>query len=437
MMKTPAKLVPLLSFFLILIAGGRLRALDLTEVTTKLSEAFSSLTGDNEGTTAYRSLLIPSGGRAESLGSAYTGLADDISYLEYNPAASSIMEQTETAVFHNAWISDSAMEMLAGTVRLNNAGFGAGIKCFYVPFSEYNIFGERVAGSYYTETTAILNASYNFLAGYYFKGIAVGFNVKAVWRGVPDYTDNDTDAIISGSGLAQSGLAFAGDAGIMLRFNAGKLYIDREPNLRIGLNLLNAGAAMTGFGSSSEIQLDDPLPTSASAGVSYRMIKPLLFTAEFRQPLNLQDLSEYQMWSAGAGVSVSITSFFDVLGGFLIKGGNPRISIGSEFVLMKKIQMNVNYTLDLTSSVNPVNHISLSAKITLGDNGRAERQKQIDLYYSEGLASFANGDFTAAIQSWQKVLKLDKLYDPAKDGIKSAQNQIILFQRIRDAQFLN
>jgi len=167
------------------------------------------------------------------------------------------------------------------------------------------------------------------------------------------------------------------------------------------------------------------------------MIKPLLFTAEFRQPLNLQDFSEYQMWSAGAGVSVSITSFFDVLGGFLIKGGNPRISLGSEFVLMEKIQMNVNYTLDLTSSLNPVNHISLSAKIKLGDNGRAEKQKLIDRYYSDGLASFAKGDFPAAIQSWQQVLKLDKLYDPAKDGIKSAQNQIMLFQRIRDAQFLN
>ena len=437
MMKTPAKLVPLLSFFLFLTAGKRLCALDFTEVTTKLSETFSSLTGENEGTTAYRSLLIPSGGRAESLGAAYTGLSDDISYLEYNPAASSIMEQTETALFHNAWISDSAMETLAGTVRVNNAGFGAAIKCFYVPFSEYNIFGERVAGSYYTETTAILNASYNFLAGYYFKGIAVGFNVKGVWRGVPDYTNNDTDAIISGSGLAQSGLALAGDIGVMLRFNAAKLYIDREPNLRIGMNLLNAGAAVTGFGSSTGTQLDDPLPTSAAFGVSYRMVKPLLFTAEFRQPLNLQDLSEYQMWSAGAGVSVSITSFFDVLGGFLIKGGNPRISLGSSFVLMEKIQMNVNYTLDLTSSLNPVNHISLSAKIKLGDNGRAEKQKLIDRYYSEGLASFAKGDFPTAIQSWQQVLKIDKLYDPAKDGIESAQNQIMLFQRIRDAQFLN
>jgi Uncharacterised protein family (UPF0164). len=436
-MKTTGKLIPLLSLFLMLTAGNTAAALDLTEVTTKLSSVFSSLTGDNEGTTAYRSLLIPSGGRAESLGSAYTGLSDDISYLEYNPAASSLMEQTETAIFHNAWISDSAMETIAATARINNAGFGAGVKCFYVPFSEYNAFGERVAGSYYTETTAILNASYNFLAGYYFKGIAVGANVKGVWRGVPDYTDNDTDAIISGSGLAQSGLALAGDAGILLRFNAGKFYASRDPNLRIGMNLLNAGAAFTGFGSTTGVKLDDPLPTSAAFGVSYRPVKPLLFTTEFRQPFNLQNITEYQLWSAGAGISVRITDFFGVLAGFLLKGGNPRISIGSEFEILEKVQMNVNYTLDLTSSANPVNHISLSAKIKLGDNGRAEKQKLIDAYYNEGLESFSKGDFSAAISSWQEVIKLDKLYDPAREGIRSAQNQLQLFQRIRDAQFLN
>jgi hypothetical protein len=436
-MKTMERFKLLFPFFLMLAVEFSVTALDLTEITTKLSDTFSSLTGENEGTTAYRSLLIPSGGRAESLGTAYTGLSDDIGYLEYNPAASSVMEQTETAVYHNAWIADSAMETLAGTVRINNAGFGAGIKCFYVPFSEYNIFGERVAGSYYTETTAIFNASYNFLAGYNFKGIAIGINTKATWRGLPDYTDNDTDAIISGSGLAQSGLALAGDLGIMMRFNAGKLYTSREPNLRIGMNLLNAGAALTGFGTTTGTRLDDPLPTSAAIGVSYRPLKPVLFTTEFRQPLNLQDLTEYEMWSAGTGVSVQITNFFSVLGGFLIKGGNPRISLGSEFKILKEIQMNVNYTLDLTSSLNPVNHISFSAKIRLGDNGRAEKQKLIDEYYSEGLSSFAKGDFTAAIDSWQKVLKLDKLYDPAKDGIKSAQNQILLFKRIRDAQFLN
>src|SRR5574344_1411402 len=125
MMKASVRFALLLSIFLIPVWKHSVYALDLTDVTTKLSETFSSLAGSNVGTTSFRSFLIPSGGRAESLGSAYTGLSDDISYIEYNPAASCIMEQSELALFHNAWIADSAMETLSGTFRIGNAGFGA------------------------------------------------------------------------------------------------------------------------------------------------------------------------------------------------------------------------------------------------------------------------------------------------------------------------
>jgi hypothetical protein len=420
------------SFFFTSIAG----ALDYTEITTTLSDAFISLTDGNEGTTSFRSLQIPSGGRAESLGSAYTGLADDIGFFDYNPAASCLLKNTELSLFHNAWISDSALETLAGTIRNGNLGLGAEIRCFYVPFTEYNLFGERTAGSYYSETTAVLNASYNFLAGYTFKGLAVGINVKGAWRSIPDYTDDNTDAIISGSGLAQSGLAVIGDIGIMMQFNIAKFFISRDPNLRIGLSFMNAGISFTGFGSSSGITLDDPLPTSIGTGISYRIIKPLILTADFRQPINLQNIQEYEKWSAGGGISVQITDFFAILGGFYLKGANPRISLGSEFEI-KKVQFNVNYTLDLTSSLNPVNHFSLAAKINLGDHGRAEQQKQIDTLYNEGLTYFSQGEFDEAIATWKEVLEIDRFFDPAINGIKSAKNQLLLYQKIRDAQFLD
>lgn len=435
MMKTKNRLC-LLLLPVLTICTPQIDALDYTSVETALSEAFTSLTDDNEGTTSFRSLLIPAGGRAESLGTAYTGLSDDISYLEYNPSASSIMKYTECSVFHNAWIADSAMETLSFTTRFNHLGLGAAVKCFYVPFTEYNSFGERTAGNYYTETTGIFNISYNFLAGYTFKGIALGANLKAAWRGVPDYTDDDSGNIIADSGISQSALAVMGDAGLMLQFNLGKFYTSRDANFRVGLNMLNAGAAFTGFKSENGVTLDDPLPSSFALGVSYKMIRPVTLTAEFRQPVNLIDMSEHELFSAGTGVEVSVTSFFSVLGGFQLKGGNPRISLGSEFEV-KKVRMNVNYTLDLTSSLNPVNHISLSAKLELGDRGRAEKQKEIDDLYTIGLDYFAKGDFTNAITVWKQVLDLDSRFDPAIDGIKSAQNQLNLFQRIRDSQFLD
>lgn len=413
-----------------------LYALDYSDVNSTLSDVFSSLIDDNEGTTTFRSLNIPTGGRAESMGTAYTGLSDDISFFEYNPAASSVMKNTEFAAFHNAWIADSAMETLAGTIRNGNLGLGGQLKCFYVPFSEYNLYGERVSGSYYSETSATANVSYDWLAGYKFKGLATGLNVRASWRSIPDYTDNDTNAIISGSGLAQSGLGLMADAGIMMRFNAAKFYTDRDANVRFGLSMNNIGVSLTGFGSSSGVQLDDPLPTKLSAGISYRPIASVVFSAEFRQPVNLQNISASGKWSAGTGFDVQVTNFFAVLGGFLIQGGNPRISLGSEFEI-KGVKMDVNYTFDLTSSANPVNHISLAAKFNFGDRGRADIQKQVDNYYTAGLLFYAAGDLDNAIETWKKALAIDKHFDPAIDGIRAAENSQALYRHIVDIQNLD
>ena len=195
-----------------LTARLQVNALDYTEISNFLADSFFSTYGSNEGTTSFRSLLIPIGGRAESLGSSYTGLSDDVSYIDYNPAASSINKESEIALFHNAWIADSAIETIAGTTRFGNLGIGGKVSCFYVPFSEYDSFGTKLTGSYYSETTAVLNVSYNFSAGYTFKGLAAGLNVKAAWRSIPDYCDNDTGEIISGSGLEQSALGLMADA---------------------------------------------------------------------------------------------------------------------------------------------------------------------------------------------------------------------------------
>ena len=84
-------------FFLSLFLYGaffsfNLTALELKDVNSKLSDIFNFNHDSNEGTTVFRSLNIPSGGRAESLGTALTGLSDDINFLDYNPAGSAVLK---------------------------------------------------------------------------------------------------------------------------------------------------------------------------------------------------------------------------------------------------------------------------------------------------------------------------------------------------------
>ena len=419
-------------FFLILFCS-QANALSMTDLSSALGDFFESFTDSSEGATTFRSLLIPFGGRTESLGNAYTGLCDDISYLRFNPAAGAIQKETQLALFHNSWIADSKLESLAYTTRFKNIphlSAGGYLSCFYMPFTEYNIYGDRVAGSYYTETIAAINASYNFLAGYDFKGLSVGTTLKAGWRGVPDFTDNNTDAIISGSGFSQSALAFMADLGIMMQFNFLKFYSSRDPNVRIGISAQNFGISITNFGKG--IKLDDPLPTTVAAGISVKFIKPITLSIDFVQPLNLLNFDSYLIPYLNTGLSIQFAPFVSLLIGFSLKGANPRISSGFEFEVAK-IRLNFNYTLDLTTSVAPVNRISLSAKLLLGDKGRSIVDAKVDEYYQLGLKYYADAKWEDAILVWEEAVKLNKRFDPAIQGIQSARYQIEMFQMIQES----
>ena len=425
----------ILTLLTTLIIAVNAYSLEYIETFSSIADSFSSFVDKNAGTTVFPSLDIPSGGREESLGSAFTAVADDISFFEYNPAASCVLKETGLAFFHNSWIADSNIETLSGTIRNDNFGCGAKLKCFYVPFTEYNDFGDRVASSYYSETTAVVNASYNFFNGYYFKGLAVGANAKMAWRAIPDYTDRDTGEIIKHSGISQSALAFMTDVGVLLRFNAAKFFDDRDPNLKVGLTLQNIGVSLTGFKSAQGVHLDDSLPTAINAGISYRFIKPAMIAFDFKQPVNLLDFSKTQMCSFGVGLDVNVTDFVEVMAGFRLKGANPRISLGTE-VKLNQFILDFNYTFDLTSSVNPVNHFSLALKMNFGDRGRYVKELEAEGYYEDGLKYYAQGRLDEAVESWEKCLKINPGFTPARNSIKLVSNSKKLFDRVIDIQSL-
>lgn len=430
-MKILIRLITTVCFLLLL--PMKFFPLEYSDVYTDVSETFSFFIDPNEGLTSFRTLVIPSGGKAESMGNAFTGLADDVIYLEYNPAASSVINKTQIGLFHNAWIADTSIDTLAFTTRFNNLGIGVSIKCLYLSFSEYNYFGENTSAGYYSETIGAFNVSYNFFAGYDFKGLAAGITFKTAYRGMPDYADNETNQILPDSGLLQSGLAFMGDFGLHTRFNAFKFYSSREANFRIGLSAMNFGAGFTSLGSEKGVILDDPLPSKISLGFSYKPVRPVTIVLDFNQPVNLQNIEQSGRFSLGTGISVQATDFFAVHGGFFLAGGNPRFSLGSEFFL-KNYLININYTLDFTSSVHPLNRISLSVKVDLGDKGREEIREKVDELYTKGLEYYYMGDLNKAIVSWNDALSLDPGFDPAKRGIDSAELSLALQMRIIEIQ---
>jgi len=397
-------------------------ALDISNPYSYISGILEPLIDKNEGTTTFRSLLIPGGGRSEAMGSAFSALANDISFFESNPAGSATMKNTELSIFHNSWIADSRLETASFTQRADNLGYGASIRCFYVPFTEYNTFGERVSRGYYSETLGTLNISYNFLSGYYFKGIAAGANLKAGYRSMPDYSDNNGN-LQANSGLKQSAFTIMADGGLQTRFNLLKLYNSRDPNFYIGTTFRNFGPPVLG----------EALPSVVTAGAAYKPANPVVISAEIQQPLNLLKLNESGTTIFGAGFSIDFAKFFTFLGGIQLKGANPRISIGGE-MNVNDIQFNVNYTLDMTTQIALLNRISLAAKLNLGDRGRADKQKQVEQLYIKGLTLYAQGELEDAITIWKQALAIDKHFDPATEGINTASTTLDIQRKIKEIQ---
>ncbi|MDR0300943.1 MAG: UPF0164 family protein [Treponema sp.] len=375
---------------------------------------------DDAGLTAFPILNIPMGGRSEGMASAFAAVSDDVSFIEYNPAGSSMLAKSELAFFHNNWIADSKIEGVAFATRFGNLGFAAGAKGLYMPFTEYNLYAERVSNGYYSEGAAIVNFSYNFLSGYYFGGLSAGINLKGAFRLMPGYT-GDNDIIIGGSGLSQSAVMGMADIGILTRFNFLKPYSAREKNTAAALVIKNIGPPALG----------DPLPTVAGAAVSYKPLRLLTLAFDFYVPVNMMDFDLSEKPYFAFGTALNVTKFLSMRAGALVKSGSRRVTVGSA-VNLEKIALDVNYTLNLHTRLQPLNGISLGVRLDLGDSGRQKNSDKVDELYLLGLDAFALGNYTDAKYCWYEALKLDPGFDPAREGLEMLNSRQDLQDRVED-----
>jgi hypothetical protein len=380
---------------------------------------------DNSGLTAFPVLNVPMGGRSEGMASAFGAVSDDISFLEYNPAGSSMLNQTELAFFHNNWIADTKIEGAVFASRFKDFGYAVGGKWLYTPFTEYNMFGDRVSKGYYSEGVAVLNASYNFLSGYYFSGVSIGASLKGAFRFVPDFAD-DEGLLISGSGRSQSAVMAMADIGALTRFDFLKPYNSRDRNASAALVIRNLGPPALG----------DPLPTLVSAAFSYKPLRPLLFSFDFSIPFNMAEpgVSEKPYWAAGAAFNIS--SFLSMRTGLLFKAGNVRVALGSA-VALNKISLDINYTLDLLTQMQPLNRVSVGIRFDLGDQGRRQTASQVDELYLAALTAYGSGNYAEAVYCFEEALKLNPKFEPAREGLEVIRQLESVEQRIDNLQRLN
>jgi hypothetical protein len=375
-----------------------------------------------QGRTAFPVLLAPIGGEYEGMAGAYTAVARDISFFDANPAASSRLDATELAVWHNNLLADSSMEGVFYTERFDHLGVAAGMKVFHVPFTEYDIDGRQAASAIrYTESVLGVNASYNFFHSFDFHGVALGANIKAAYRNV-------AERIAPG----QSSLVVMGDLGLLTRVDFLKFYSSRERNLSFGLAVKNLGTPAN-LGTASlvdpETTIPDPLPTEATAGVAYAPIRPLIISFDLTRPLSLfgdvGDTGFEYAW----GTAVTVTEFLTAHAGFALRGGNPRFTLGAS-VSVNDIDLFVNQSLDRSTQVGSPDGYSIQAAFDFGDKGRAARRAQVEEYYLDALVAFADGELERAMELARDALELDPSFSPAEETLETAERMQELQSRM-------
>lgn len=385
---------------------------------------------DNAGLTAFPVLNVPMGGRSEGMATAFTAVADDLTFIEWNPAGSSMLNSTELGFFHNNWIADTKLEGVVYASRAGDLGFAAAGKWLYTPFSEYNMFGERVSKGYYSEAAAALNLSYNFFSGYYFQGLSLGVNLKGAFRFVPDFSDADDQGtsgqLLSGSGLKQSAAAAMADFGILTRFDFLKPFKAREKNTSFALVARNFGLPVDG----------DALPSVITAAVSYKPLRPITLAFDFSLPVNLTDfsLSEKPYWAAG--MNVQLTNFLSMRAGLLGKTGGYRVTMGSALDL-GTVALDMNYSLDLLTQFTPLNRVSIGVRFNFGDQGRKERAAKADELYLLGVDAYSAGRIDEAAACWKESLEANPKFDPAKEGLALIEKTRAIEKRIMEMQQLD
>jgi len=380
------------------------------------ANSFTSQFETNVGLTSFPVLLIPMGGLYESMATAFTAVSSDSSFIESNPAASSILELSELSLLHNNWIADSNIEGAVFTTRIGDAGLSASAKMVYVPFTEYNTFLERVAKGPYIETYGTLNASYNLFSSYYFYGIAVGANIKAGYRSFPVITE-----------IGQSAFTIMADLGFITRLNFLKFYYSRDKNFSVGATIRNLGPDVMG----------DPLPSLATGGIAYSPIRPVIIAVDFTYPFVLDLDIPAEHWCFSGGISIAATDYFKILSGLQYPGAHPRLTLGSHVVLGDWGGLIINYTLDLTTQpTKALNRVSIETKINLGDQGRKARQQEGEKKYIAGLEAYARGDLVEAITLFRAAIALVPSYQPAKEALETAEQAVDLQTKMENLQQL-
>ncbi len=199
------------------------------------------------GTSGAQFLKIGVGARATGMGGIYTGLADDVSAIYWNPGGLGQLKAPEMMLMYNNWFQDISHQFAAFAYPIQNVGvFALGVTMLTV-----NDLEKRAADTEVKDGTfKAQDAAYALAYGRQITDqLMLGATVKMLNSKIDDQ---------SASGVA----------------------VDVGGLIKTPVEGLDVGLAVTNIGSKYKfIDEGDPLPMAIKAGVGYRMLNDSLILA--------------------------------------------------------------------------------------------------------------------------------------------------------------
>lgn len=308
--------------------------------------SFNILTGQTfntnvskRGTTAANFLSIGQSARAIGMGSAFVGVANDVSAIYWNPAGLTKTEGGQILVDHTSWIAGTSYNFLA--VSYNTGDYGTvGISFIGSNIGDMNVttidepWG---TGEVFSATDMAISFAYALQLTDRF---SIGFNPKFIYQGI----------------WKMSATAFALDMGVQ--------YVTPFDDAILAMSISNFGTEMRLLGQSNLVLYDpDPfttgnnnkipayletqewaLPLTFRVGIAYKPLKSTLHNLTLAlDALHPSDDYEY----VNVGMEYCFQDFVFVRGGYktlFLDDSEESYSLG--FGIKKNLMGNVSLKVD-------------------------------------------------------------------------------------------
>ena len=264
----------------------------------------------NLGTSGAQFLQIPVSARAEALGNAIVGLADDAASVFYNPAGIVKVKNIEVFFSYANWFDLFNLNAASIVYNAGDLGSFAGNMILFNTgkmeiTTEENPNG---TGRYFDAGDIALGITYaRYLTDRFNVGLTIKYVRQQIWNEIAN--------------------GFA--------FDIGTQYLIDFQNLTIAMSMTNFGGDMMFDGPDLDIkhQRDPNFPIS-------RLTPARLRTDEYPLPLHFQ---------VGIGFDIYQTDFMKVRGGIDATHPNDakeRVQFGSEFTFFDRLFLRAGYKLN-------------------------------------------------------------------------------------------